>query len=656
MGVTYKLKDEIVDCILRQKRENPQISCRKLVAVIEETFHVNVSKSSVNAVIKEAHLSSPVGRTPSDKTQGFKIPHEKKVQLFGEPNPAVEVPLEESAVPSPLASLKPNPRHPKEKPKIVPRPDDVSQVPIILPPPVLIDSLPAVHEAESVIPVASESTPTAPEVSVPEDFSEDPTEGSSEEIKVSLLPDPMAQASGTEIPADPIENPRAMLIEPSKDEGKEHHYEVSSVGPFLLRAALWDLMRRPALETFLKRRIGFSDEEVRIADVLLCLPQAVWEDAAVALDGNNAWIWPVSGFADIPSQSSLQKVLDRVRETRMAGFDYFLELSYFFSTADRIKIILKDRSEICLDGRLLFLNSDPQRKFLPCPVDKSVENVTQWVSGEAPLVIEGIFSERLIDDLRSLIACCQNISTKQIERITVSDGEHEPFLDFANAPSRQRGFVFLARMPLTQLEAFVRMSLVFDPKNVIKRQDQDCVWAELKATIPIHNDMASFQIVAVPAFADKTAEPGIVDVIFTNFMTDKTFLNHYLGSNSTKMTQPIDINMVESFYRLREQAFLSPNDSQLSLAEGFKYFIIKLKDYISLLCFVKDNDNEFFTSISQLKGSVIINDQKIYLNLENNPFISLDLEKIINILNSLDIRNYDNKVLKLNKKEISTQH
>ena len=53
MGVVYKLTQEVIDFIVRKKTENPAFSCRKLVAVIQEDFKLVVSKSSVNAVIKE---------------------------------------------------------------------------------------------------------------------------------------------------------------------------------------------------------------------------------------------------------------------------------------------------------------------------------------------------------------------------------------------------------------------------------------------------------------------------------------------------------------------------------------------------------------------------------------------------------------------------
>ena len=85
MGVTYKLKEEIIDFLINQKKINPQLGCRNLVNIVEQKFQVKLSKSSVNSVIKEAQLSSSVGRKPLfvDKKQSkFRIPDDTKSQLF----------------------------------------------------------------------------------------------------------------------------------------------------------------------------------------------------------------------------------------------------------------------------------------------------------------------------------------------------------------------------------------------------------------------------------------------------------------------------------------------------------------------------------------------------------------------------------------------
>jgi len=62
MGVVYKLNNQIKEVIINLKKENPNLSCRSLMSTLKKKFKIRISKSSINAVIKEANLSSPVGR------------------------------------------------------------------------------------------------------------------------------------------------------------------------------------------------------------------------------------------------------------------------------------------------------------------------------------------------------------------------------------------------------------------------------------------------------------------------------------------------------------------------------------------------------------------------------------------------------------------
>lgn len=62
MGVVYKLKQEVINFILEEKKAQPNISCRKLTLKIQEKFQTKVSKSSINKIFKNAGLSMPVGR------------------------------------------------------------------------------------------------------------------------------------------------------------------------------------------------------------------------------------------------------------------------------------------------------------------------------------------------------------------------------------------------------------------------------------------------------------------------------------------------------------------------------------------------------------------------------------------------------------------
>ena len=62
MGVPHKLKGNVVEFIIKQKQVSPSLSCRQLVDVVQQQFHLALSKSSINAILKSAALSSPVGR------------------------------------------------------------------------------------------------------------------------------------------------------------------------------------------------------------------------------------------------------------------------------------------------------------------------------------------------------------------------------------------------------------------------------------------------------------------------------------------------------------------------------------------------------------------------------------------------------------------
>lgn len=81
MGVVYKLKPEIKDFILEQKKSNLILSCRSLSALIENKFQTKVSKSSINSTIKEAGLSMPVGRRRKKRRRKAQIPAKPQLEI-----------------------------------------------------------------------------------------------------------------------------------------------------------------------------------------------------------------------------------------------------------------------------------------------------------------------------------------------------------------------------------------------------------------------------------------------------------------------------------------------------------------------------------------------------------------------------------------------
>ena len=74
MGTIHKLKPEVKDFIIAEKKNNPLLSCRKLTTLILGQFNIQTSKSSINIVIKEAGLSAPIGRTSKRKKRHIAMP------------------------------------------------------------------------------------------------------------------------------------------------------------------------------------------------------------------------------------------------------------------------------------------------------------------------------------------------------------------------------------------------------------------------------------------------------------------------------------------------------------------------------------------------------------------------------------------------------
>lgn len=119
MGVTYKLKQEVIDYILELKRNDPSLSCRKISDLSTDHFNKPISKSSVNGVLKTSSLSSPIGRRAKveKKEEKFQIPQHRKEQIFGnvpsaflkekKPVPAVSAPPVPKPIMKPPAAPKP---------------------------------------------------------------------------------------------------------------------------------------------------------------------------------------------------------------------------------------------------------------------------------------------------------------------------------------------------------------------------------------------------------------------------------------------------------------------------------------------------------------------------------------------------------------------
>lgn len=74
MGIVYKIKPEIHEFVLEQKRQDANLSCRGLAFLVKGKFQADISKSSINSILKAAGLSLPVGRRLKERKKRFNMP------------------------------------------------------------------------------------------------------------------------------------------------------------------------------------------------------------------------------------------------------------------------------------------------------------------------------------------------------------------------------------------------------------------------------------------------------------------------------------------------------------------------------------------------------------------------------------------------------
>jgi len=177
MGEAHKLNTQVKDFILQKKKEKPLISCRVLSLLIKDELKVKISKSSINAIFKEAGLSLPSGRR-GDKPRVIQPTLKSQIQ-------AVLLPL--SASPIEIKSEQPPVEPPKQEPIELPepKPQPEPETPKIIEEPQLPE--PAIEKPLSVQPfVPEEVKEIKPEPVQPEPEPEKP-----QIVEEPKLPEPV---------------------------------------------------------------------------------------------------------------------------------------------------------------------------------------------------------------------------------------------------------------------------------------------------------------------------------------------------------------------------------------------------------------------------------------------------------------------------------
>lgn len=338
MGVTYKLRPEVRDYIIEQKKANPALSCRSLTALVGQKFQFHISKSSINTIFKETGLSMPVGRR--SKTKKLKP---KPFALIEQPVPkllTVQIPpapqlqqKEETPPPEVFQGLVP--KISLKKPAEIsalqnPTPDVVGFQPMKEPEPVQ-----AVPQQELPEPV--KETPPA-EIAVPAAAPVEETQQRTEEKKI----EPPTEAAPKEKPEPAQPLPAQKPCEETEPETKPAGTpeEIPCTGALLFKAV--DYL------------FGGVQGVVDRIKVRLDKPEASLEERVAAAIYSNTFSLPEELFflagKQVP-QEELSRYITGLQENKQGAWDLVRALLNALDEVRSIKVSISDGSSLFIDGQ-----------------------------------------------------------------------------------------------------------------------------------------------------------------------------------------------------------------------------------------------------------------------------------------------------------------
>ncbi len=381
MGVIYKLKNNVVEFIVGQKKTNESFSCRGLTGIIKEKFQIDISKSSINNVLKQENLSSPVGRRPKpgSKPKIFRIPKNKKEQLFIDAplmaNPVIFLEQKPQEIASPVS---------QEEPGVIVTPENTG---VPLNPAQTEDSSKAVWEPD---------------------------------------PDFFTDTPGVILPG----------------ENKEIW---DGMGCFFLKAAEWDLANSSILGHFIRQHSAvIAEDHDKIAGTILYhelfgIPGPLEFDLY-----EGAGLWELNNLdRKISTKEVMTMITNAIMTNEQVALfkdhcdELFSEISYF-------KLTCADTVDIYIDAHLqsLWLEHHilPNMKW---PMNKALNILSaNFISNTHPIIINNLFGLRdSLEGFYGFIRALENDINKQIKKITIYNSAKAEVARFTIIPTKKREFI-----------------------------------------------------------------------------------------------------------------------------------------------------------------------------------------------------------------------
>ncbi|MDD5431567.1 MAG: hypothetical protein PHO70_01050 [Candidatus Omnitrophica bacterium] len=383
MGVIYKLRPEIKDFIVEKKKINPIISCRGLTELIESEFKIKLSKSTINAIIKDAGLSMPIGRRLK------KHKHHPKEQIVESKEPPLESPSKELV---PVEKKPEQIAQPISIPKIeepveeIKPPQEAPETPIILP-----EEKP-IEEKKEELPEVQIEKPEEPVIVEKQEELIPPPEPilAKEELAQPVAPEEVIEKEPekeeiSEPVVEKVVEPAILPVAREEVKKNESYEELVSTGAVLLKAADFIIGGSSIISDAIRSRIMSLDAAL-LAKTESAIYLPLFQGVAGGQEDDLEKLWSLVGRN--VTLDAILTYLDDLQKVKPVNTDIIRIIDTSAQEVRCIKLDLSNGSILYLDGQFQTVWSTPH---IPHSFNLTVNNVKGYINNyffeEKPLIL-----------------------------------------------------------------------------------------------------------------------------------------------------------------------------------------------------------------------------------------------------------------------------
>ena len=442
MGVVHKLKKEVFDFIVKKKRDDPSISCRKLSVLTSDTFKIKVSKSSVNSVLKDTQLSSAVGRRVQKKAKSkkFQIPPQKKKQLLDsisslgftinekvsadrevidkEANQSKKADIEETGFS--LEKLSQDlQEHDRKKRRIKS----------------LSNGKTTCLQDSGIV----EGNVKGAFLNKSEFLADADAELLKQERKEYIVP------VGPKFFDEEQFLYEVKIAREDKEKRRKHRNLYDNAGVVFLKAAQIDMSSENLLgDLFGKNSHGMTLKDFNNICSSLIFLKAFDVQSVETIEGSkNDALWVLNGFRGYPGRENFFGWTQKIAFSNQLQFEYLNEKEQALKSVSAFKVIFEDSTSITLDAQMSSLWREEVRKELFSSVSSAMKTLSRRLISNNDCLAMDVLSKKGTNssDLERLMVAFCNISKRKMQKIEVLSEKQEIIADFTLIPSIQRSLV-----------------------------------------------------------------------------------------------------------------------------------------------------------------------------------------------------------------------